>query len=60
MSPQNPIATMTPATELLPTAQAVRERIGWLLRELHLARRMLTLAKLADEYRTLDRQGPPR
>jgi len=43
--------------QLVPSAPEVRERIGHLLRELHLARRMLTLAKLADQYRPLCNTG---
>lgn len=40
-----------PLTDSVPSAHEVRHRIGYLLRELHLARRLLALAKLADQYR---------
>ena len=38
----------------VPAASAVRLRIGRLLRELHVARRLLTVAELADRYRSVD------
>jgi len=38
----------------VPPAADVQEQIGRLLRELHVARRLLTLAKLADRYRNLN------
>ena len=43
-----------PLTEQIPTAPDMRERIGIRLRELRLARRLLSVAKLADAYRGLD------
>lgn len=37
----------------LPTARQVRERIGHLLRELKLAKKLLSAATLADEFRAV-------
>jgi hypothetical protein len=41
-------------TRSLPTLAEVDRRIGTLLRELHIARRVRRLAELADRYREID------
>ncbi len=41
----------------LPTESEVQARIGQLLRELHLAKRLQRLAKLADQYRDIGQPG---
>src|SRR5437764_85737 len=45
--------------ETIPPVTVVRDRIGHLLRELHVARRLLPLAKLAEEYRQIESQKAP-
>jgi hypothetical protein len=49
-----------PYLAAIPATETVRDRIGHLLRELHLARRLLNLAKLADKYRDLERSAGGR
>jgi hypothetical protein len=44
-----------PLIDTLPTPDAVRERLGDTLRELELLRRLLRLAKAAEQYRAADR-----
>lgn len=44
---------------VIPTAAEVRGWIGQLLRELKVARRLLTAARLADECRQTGKECPP-
>lgn len=46
--------TSVPVTQSLPSVPEVRGRIGCLLRELHVARRLLAVAKLAEQYREVE------
>jgi hypothetical protein len=46
--------------EIIPPPQAVRERLGRALRELKLLRRLLRLADLAEEFRSIDRHARER
>jgi hypothetical protein len=41
--------------DLIPSPQAVRERLGDALREVKLLRRLLQLADVAEQYRESDR-----
>jgi hypothetical protein len=47
-----------PLIDAIPPAPVVRDRIGHLLRELRLARRLLTLAEIADEHREIEGTDP--
>lgn len=48
----------TPVIEIISVEQ-VRGLIGFLLRELQIARRLLALAKLAEEHRALSEGHKP-
>lgn len=41
----------------IPSPLEIHNWIGHLLRELHVARRMMKIAELAEEYRQIERQS---
>lgn len=45
-----------PIVDIIPTRAELHQRIGFLLRELHIARRLFRLAKVTDEYRQINAQ----
>lgn len=49
------IVPKKPLIDTLPPPAAIRERLGATLREVELLRRLLRLAKTAEQYRCADR-----